>query len=1284
MKRFVCFLLAIMMVAAMIPAAAVTANAASEWTTSTKAINLLKEYEGFEQYEYQSGGKSYIGYGNEIVPGSYPNGISKEDATELLRKHLKDTVDVAINNFTKSCNLNLTSYQHDALAMFSYNYGTAWLSNSSHPLREAVRTGKSGNEFINIIGQYYGGNASGENFKGLINRRLSEANMYLNNSYGFYAPSNFTYVILDLDGDKKVESTDKVIAYNSNSVQTLAYVPTAAESGCDPDSFLGWYILGQDKDGNLILDGDAVSKLDKNTAGKTLVAKFDKGESVGNASYTINTSTLVSRHVYNKTYSRNQIENYKNAMDEEKKGTLLANTNFAVDTEKMVDGIKWVRGVGTSTLGGRLEGWVYLGELPEEDATSTTPIATATITASVLNIREGALGSATAIGTLKKGTTVNIYAIKVEKTETGNVSWGKIMNVKEDGGKIVTGWINLAYADVKETAGTNDAANGKTGMIVNTEYVNIRNGAGTDKALITQLKKGTEVTVLDTVMNGTAQWGYIQWKDLTDGYTKGWVYMFYVDLDDAPHTSPDAPSGEVLYTGIVTSNINLNVRAKADIYANRVGSLPNGTKVNVYEIVNKGGMQWGRIGDGRWVCTAYLNLTKVNAPTAGMPAVTEIQGTVTANSLNVLKHYNSNAASVGTLKKGDVVVILEKNTETTETGSRIWGRINKDGLEGWINLAYVNLKTVTTVAPSTGTTGSTAEATPGVIANCLSVNVRTAAGVNNNAITKLKNGTSVVVYDRVTKDAAPWARITWNNGANEGWVCLNYVTLNAGGTNVGTTPDGGIVGGTNSNTISVTGFVNNVYLNVRSGAGLGYATIGTLNQGAKVTVFEQMVADGMIWGRINYNNATGWVCMSYITVESASTTGKGVMGTVARCFAKVNVRSAPGTGSALVGNISVGSRVEVFETRQHGTQMWGRVAQGWVCMDYILLDSELPPGTILDATEPTTQPPVVTPEEPDETVNTDGEIAFKIEGVILQDLNVRNDASAKSDRVGTLKAGYVVDIRAVKNNGAELWGRIDQYDTAGWINLDKANVEYFFYGYVNTDEQPIYVDASAASTVKGTLPINKYLVITKVTTDGENVYGWVEEGIFGWIPMSKISSSAIELMKVFKSGETVGSDAAAIVTGTTFASMDAYDSIGGTKVLFKVNSGVTVKIDEVRFQNGRIWAMVTGTDAFYGEYGHAWLDLTKINYSLSGTITTELNVRSSMDTSTTAQDTPNNIIEVLPANTNVNVCQLGFDAYGNLWARLSNNSHLDDQVNGAYVMVMTATKTVHISTVVTP
>ena len=47
MKRFVCFLLAMILIMGMVPATAVTASAASERTTSDKAIGILKGSEAF-------------------------------------------------------------------------------------------------------------------------------------------------------------------------------------------------------------------------------------------------------------------------------------------------------------------------------------------------------------------------------------------------------------------------------------------------------------------------------------------------------------------------------------------------------------------------------------------------------------------------------------------------------------------------------------------------------------------------------------------------------------------------------------------------------------------------------------------------------------------------------------------------------------------------------------------------------------------------------------------------------------------------------------------------------------------------------------------------------------------------------------------------------------------------------------------------------------------------------------------------------------------------------------
>ena len=1285
-KRIISFLLAMVLVLGLIPATATTANAASKWTTSAKAIELLARFQGFEAKEYQVGGKTLIGYGTEVKSGAYKNGITESEALQLLKNDVKDRIDKALNNFAAKNNRDLTQYEHDALAIFTFGYGsTAWLEGNG-PLRDAVLHGSAA-DIISALGKNHGGKPALEGqefqyFDGLMNRRLAEANLYLNGNYNYNAPANYTYVVLDANGDEKASAGDQVIAYDTKTAPVLSVVPEA-QAGKE---FIGWYLYDGISMG--LLRGEPVTRLDETTAGKLLVAKFITSGTEQNTFYSINTTTLRYREVFYKTHSKSEFlygiqMEFSNAwLRTGVKGKLKNNTIFTVTKETMIDGIKWIYGAGTDEDGNVIRGWVYYGGLPEDSQTQGTILATAKITATEVNVYEGAtngedvydgtvngtgIGATRIVGTLKKGDVVNIYAVKIEPTEVGNKSWGK---VSYNG---INGWINLAYAEVSEAEDGDDQGTvGTTGTIVGSDYVNVRSSAGIKtNNLITKLPRGTKVLVVDTKTVSGAQWGKVKWDGLIGGYDEGWVYMYYIQLDGAINDFGGGNSSNepVLYTGVVSSNINLNVRKKPNVTSTKVDSLANGTKINIYEVTTTNGVKWGRIGENRWVCLTYVTLTAVESSGSGSTTTTttSLQGTVTVTTLDVLKNYNSNSEKVGTLKKGDVVTILEKNTETTNTGTRIWGRIATNAVSGWINLAYVELKTVTSVngGGSTGT-GSTsgsnnANGAVATISNCISVNVREAAGTANKQITKLNNGTVVNVYEQVTKDNAPWARITWNGGANSGWVCMNYVTMNAPGT--GNT-EGGLVNGTNSNTISATGYVNsNIDLNVRSVAGLNGIKLGSLKKGTKVTVYEQVTADGMIWGRIQYGNGSGWVCMSYITVESASNTGKGVMGTIARCFAAVNVRSAPGTGNALIGKINVGTRVEVFETRTYSNQLWGRVAQGWICMDYVLLDSELPEGEIMDA--PTTAPSTEAPAATQETVNRDNEVDYKINGTVNRDIDVRNDADADSVRVGTVKNGLSVNILALKQNGAELWGRIDQYATAGWICMNDKNnsyVSYSVHGYVNTDEQPVYANADTSSTVKETLSINKELTITKLSVGDETVYGWVN-ACNGWIPMGRVSNDPIDVIPTYKkythSFTTIGGTD--LTTGITNSASDVVSEINGSKVVFKLQSGVEVPVGEIRVESGIVWGKLVAHKVT------GWINMAKVNYTLSGQ-TTNLPVRSTMVAMDDSVD-PNNKLGTVDGA--INLCELSFDSYGNLWGKVTKYTNLSGEAvnNGGYVMV---------------
>lgn len=1285
-KRMISFLLALMLLVSLIPTTAVTANAASNWTTSKNAVKILTEMQGWQATPYVKDGIAYIGYGSLVKETNgtvvttearakelYPNPITKEKAQELVWDHVKDTIDEEINKFTKKYNLDLTQNQHDALAVYSYRTGhTVW--DSTNPLFETVRTGKTGNAFLNAIA-----NADSIALNDLaevearMNLRLAEANMYLNGRYAYYRPSNFAYSLLVTDGTEDGVPTE-LIAYDTNSGHKLTNLE---DSGTN--KFLGWYVFDGKVDGNI--KGSPITKLNKDTDGKKIISKFAEGSAT--AKYYINSSKLPTLKLYAGTFDQADIKNQKSI------GKLKANIDVKVISETMHDGIKWGYVIGKNEKDEEIKGWAYLGALKDPTEADPKPIATATITATAgVDIMPGATQSTATLGHLEKGVTVNVYETKVEYSEHGNKTWGKISVTIA--GEEVIGWINLDKADVLDSNGKTDSVIGKTGTIVNAEEVNIRDDADITSAKRTTLKKGTKVTILDTKQNGDALWGKVRWTGLKGGYTEGWVYMYYVEVEGAAHTNPGnsgngGTSGTVKYTGVVTSSINLNVRKNADVYATKVGSLPTGTKINIYETTTSRNMKWGRIGENQWVCLTYVDLTKVENDTnngnSGSTTTTEIQATVTSNTLDVMKNYNNNSQKVGSLKKGDVVTILERNTETTGTGTRVWGRFIKDGLEGWINLAYAEVKTVTNVTnpgngSNTGNSGnsgsSNANGADAFIANCMAVNVREAAGTSKRQINKLNSGTVVKVYEKVTKDNAPWARITWNNGAAEGWVCMYYVEMKtaANGGN------GSSVGDTNSNTISATGTVNsNIALNVRAGAGLGYAKIGTLNKGAKVTVYEQINADGMIWGRIPYGNGNGYVCMSYINVDASTSTGKGVMGTIARCFKAVNVRSNPGTNNALVATINVGSRVEVFEQRMYSNQYWGRVAQGWICMDYVLLDSELPPGVILDETQPTTEATQATTQAtvPQETVNKDNEVLYTISGTAMDDLNVHNSASDTSLKVGMINQGEDLRILAVKSNNAELWGRIDQHATAGWVKMNTKTATKVYYhvdGYVNTDKQPVYADPNTGSTVKGTLAVNQPLKIEKMTVDGGTVYGWVgkinegtanERILDGWIPMGRISDEMQDVIPVCGT-ETTDAYLAARTIGRTNAAIEAVDEIIGGKVVFKLKSNVKVYIGDIHTEAGYVWGRV----AFDGMEGY--IKLNAVNFEMGASALKDLKVRKIKDTSD-----GDNVLGILTSLDSFKICELSFDSYGNLWGKVSDARDSDNDpmavLNGGYILV---------------
>ena len=462
-------------------------------------------------------------------------------------------------------------------------------------------------------------------------------------------------------------------------------------------------------------------------------------------------------------------------------------------------------------------------------------------------------------------------------------------------------------------------------VYISTTYAPVYSGTSTSSQIGT-VSGGSQVVIVETAQVNGATWGR---------YADGWI-----QLANTSYTGTSLPSGSGSSTttsttnGTVVCNTGVNVRSGAGTNYPVVGSAYNGQRVTIYETVNVNGSFWGRIGDGRWISLNYVKLDSSSSGTgssgsnnnitwegeggsstgsgSGTGSSSYLTGTVTATGLNVRAAAGTGSAIVGALKKGDQVKIYAQTT----VGNTVWGQTDT----GWVCMNYISLN-----GTSSGGSGSTGTViATGTVKSNTNLNVRSGAGTNYPRVGTITSGTAVNIYEKTTVNGMEWGRIGTNM-----WVCLAYINLN---TNNGSGGSNGSTATTGTGTV-----ISSTNLNVRSGAGANYTKVGSLTPGSTVTVYEVVTSGTQQWGRIGNNM---WVCMSYVRMNSSGTTvpSTGYTGKVISST-QLNVRAAAGTNNAIVGRLAPGTTVTVYELTNVNGVSWGRIATGWVCMQYIQLTS---------------------------------------------------------------------------------------------------------------------------------------------------------------------------------------------------------------------------------------------------------------------------------------------------------------------------------------------------------
>ena len=177
-KKLICIALVAVLLLAIVPPQKASASNADQLDISNEFLAVLKQFEGFmyNGYPYWDYGQYSIGYGSSCKADEYPNGITEAKADELLRAELVK-LEPYLDKFAKKYSLSLSQQQYDALICFTYNLGTNWMNNES-TLRSAIISGAEGNDLIFAMTMWC--NAGGKIQTGLVQRRMAEANLYLN------------------------------------------------------------------------------------------------------------------------------------------------------------------------------------------------------------------------------------------------------------------------------------------------------------------------------------------------------------------------------------------------------------------------------------------------------------------------------------------------------------------------------------------------------------------------------------------------------------------------------------------------------------------------------------------------------------------------------------------------------------------------------------------------------------------------------------------------------------------------------------------------------------------------------------------------------------------------------------------------------------------------------------------------------------------------------------------------------------------------------------------------
>lgn len=401
-----------------------------------------------------------------------------------------------------------------------------------------------------------------------------------------------------------------------------------------------------------------------------------------------------------------------------------------------------------------------------------------------------------------------------------------------------------------------------------------------------------------------------------------------------------------------------------------------------------------------------------------------------------------------------------------------------------------------------------------------------------------------VIDDFVDEKGVVWARIAAIaevDGAKKilpmGWVKVKSGTTTGAASNA---------------TMDLDVTVTNTYVNIRNSASVTSTKKGTFNYGAKLRIINvKNGSDGFLWGQVatsaEDNTPIGWVALMYTDYDavvansnnnSSSANNSAVVATATITYnGYVNVRSDAGINNQIVGALSQGVTVELYETKYVNGIQWGRCSTGWFCLTYANVTRLIAEDTTSDAgfTNYVFSGTLVgvTKDTPLHEVFYKSYVGDEhIDCIKVKDA----EGNEKCKTLGTTKA----TVSNLVRSGDYTWGKTNY----GWIMVSDENgdpeqikldvAKYYVVADTLTIRDAANTEAARVDLlVKGT-----EFDVTKVILVGETIWGYANKvgetdlTYWGWANLSNENVSRNGAPAINNSNNTSAAVKMAKVVGT--------------------------------------------------------------------------------------------------------------------------------------------------------